>query len=91
MPLARLSDGAKPRAVTGVDRLGGKTLVISNKATIEPLKLPSFIETAHFNAVAGKDVWGDVDKVIVVDRTQPPPAMVERMAEALTGGPSMPF
>ena len=44
-----------------LDRQGGKTLVVSNKATAEALKLPSFIETAHFNSVAGKDVWGDVD------------------------------
>jgi putative DNA primase/helicase len=74
-----------------LDRLGGNTLVISNKATLEALKLPSFIKTAHFNAVAGKDVWGDVDRVIVVGRTQPPPATVQRMAEALTGRPCMPL
>ena len=73
-----------------LDRQGGKTLVVSNKATIEALRLPSFIATAHFNAVAGKDVWGDVDRVIVVGRTQPSPATVERMAEALTGRPCKP-
>ncbi len=73
-----------------LDRQGCKTLVVSNKATIEALKLPSFIEKAHFNAVAGKDVWSDVDLLIVVGRTQPSPATVERMAETLTGRPCKP-
>ena len=73
-----------------LERQDCKTLVVSNKSTIEALKLPSFIEKAHFNAVAGKDVWGDVDLLIVVGRTQPSPATVQRMAEALTGRPCKP-
>ena len=67
---------------------GGKTLVISNKRTIEALKtsgLPDHIETAHFNALAGRDDWGDVARIIIIGRTQPPPQAVERMAGALTG------
>ena len=67
---------------------GGRTLVISNKRTIDALKaggLPDHIETAHFNALAGRDDWGDVTRVIIIGRTQPPPESVERMAGALTG------
>ena len=35
-------------------------------------------------------IWGAVDRVIMVGRTQPSPATVERMAEALTGRPCKP-
>jgi putative DNA primase/helicase len=47
--------------------------------------LPGNLEVAHHNAVAGKDLWADVAAVIVVGRTAPSPAAVERMAESLTG------
>ena len=67
---------------------GGQTLVVSNKETIEALKtdgIPDHIETAHFNALAGRDDWGKVARIIIIGRTQPPPKSVERMAGALTG------
>jgi putative DNA primase/helicase len=71
--------------VLKIDReKGGRTLVISNKSIIEALELPDFIETAHFNAVAGRDEWKDVRSIIVIGRTLPGPEGVERMAEALT-------
>jgi len=72
--------------VTKVDReRGGRTLVVSNKAIIEALGLPQHIERAHFNAVAGRDIWGNVASVIVVGRPQPSPKDAERIAGALTG------
>ncbi len=64
---------------------GGETLVVSNKSVIEVLNLPPHIKRAHFNAVAGRDEWRDVRTIIIVGRTQPPPAAVERMTGALTG------
>jgi putative DNA primase/helicase len=47
--------------------------------------LPSYIATAHHNAVAGRDEWRDVRAQIVVGRTLATAADAERMAEALTG------
>ena len=64
---------------------GGKALVVSNRPIIEAMRLPKGIQTAHFNAVAGRDGWGDIRTLFVVGRTQPSPAAVEAMAGALTG------
>ena len=47
--------------------------------------LPSNMEMAHHNAVAGRDEWRDVAALVVVGRTQAPPAAVTRIAEAITG------
>lgn len=47
--------------------------------------LPENIETAHFNALRGLDRWGGVRCVIVIGRTVPPPAVVEGIAETITG------
>ena len=47
--------------------------------------LPQNVVTAHHNAVAGRDEWRHVTKLIVVGRTAPSPAAVERQAEAMTG------
>lgn len=49
------------------------------------LGLPGNIETAHFNALAGLDGWGDVDALIVVGRTAAGPVAVEEIAAAMTG------
>ena len=65
--------------------LGGKSLVISNKAIVSAMKLKRSSQTAHFNALAGRDGWGDIRTLFVVGRTQPSPAAVEAMAGALTG------
>jgi len=41
------------------------------------------VGTAHFNALRGLDRWGDVDLLIVIGRTEPPPAAMEIAAEVL--------
>jgi putative DNA primase/helicase len=72
--------------VCRVDReMGGRTLVVGNKRIVEDLKLPSHIQCAHFNAVAGRDEWRNVSAIVVVGRTQPPPKAIEQIAGALTG------
>ncbi len=72
--------------IAKVDReRDGRTLFVSNKAIVEALDLPEHIERAHFNAVAGRDIWGDVASIIVVGRPQPSPQAAERIAGALTG------
>jgi hypothetical protein len=45
--------------------------------------LPPNVETAHLNSIRGRDEWKDIDLLIVIGRTQPPPAGVELQAEAL--------
>ena len=68
---------------------GSPVLVVAQKAVKEAL--PSFgpmaacTDLAHHNNVAGRDIWRNVRGLIVVGRTQPAPASVERLAEALTG------
>ena len=64
---------------------GGRTLVVSNLDIINALALPPHIETAHFNALAGLDDFGDVRTAIIIGRTQPRPHVVEDLAGALTG------
>ncbi len=71
-------------------RHGGQpVLLVTQKAVREALPdfgpLTPCIDLAHHNAVAGRDQWRDVRGLIVVGRTQPAPASVERLAEALTG------
>lgn len=64
-----------------------ETLVITNKRIKDALDLDDIpgISTGHFNAIAGKDGWGQVSAAIIIGRTQPPIDEVTRMAEALTG------
>ena len=89
VPLAE--EGAKARRnvraviLKRCRELGGRALVIGNKATIEAMAFPSYVSTAHFNAVAGRDRWKDVRLVVVLGRPMPSPQAVERMAAALTG------
>jgi putative DNA primase/helicase len=67
----------------------GGTLIIANKAVEDALpmvwKMPSGVGTAHFNDIAGRDGWRSVGSLITIGSTNPPPAAVERLAEALTG------
>lgn len=73
----------------------GRVLGVLQKAIEEALPsvgpLPGGLELGHHNAVAGRDEWGPGDDrpgisgLVVVGRTSPPPADVERMAECLTG------
>ncbi len=68
---------------------GQPVLVVTQKAVREALPnhgpMASCVDLAHHNAVAGRDIWRNVRALIVVGRTQPAPASVERLAEALTG------
>ncbi len=67
----------------------GQVLVVAQKAVKEALidlgGLPGNIALAHHNAIAGRDEWRNAAAVVVVGRTLPSPAVVERIAEALTG------
>lgn len=73
----------------------GSGLVVSQLAVekwlAEHAALPASIDLAHFNAIAGRDMWGPkqgqvgVDFLIVIGRVMPKPADVEAMAEALSG------
>jgi len=67
----------------------GSVLVVAQKSVKEALLklggLPDNLTLAHHNAVAGRDEWRDVAAVIIIGRTMPSPAGVERIAEALTG------
>lgn len=69
----------------------GRVLVVAQKRIVALLQaigpLPDNIVWAHHGAVTGRDDWGDVRAVIVIGRSMPPPAAVERQAEALTGKP----
>lgn len=68
---------------------GDDVLVVTQKAVREALPghgpMATCIDLAHHNAVAGRDKWRNVRALIMVGRTQPAPASVERLAEALTG------
>jgi putative DNA primase/helicase len=66
----------------------GKVLMVAQKGAKEALLelgLPRNVETGHHNAIAGQDVWRDVQLLVVIGRTMPRTAAVERMAEALGG------
>ena len=67
----------------------GKLLVVMQKRIEEALiamgPLPANVETAHHNAVAGRDEWRDVAGLVLVGRTLPAPGSVGALAEALSG------
>jgi putative DNA primase/helicase len=69
----------------------GRVLVVAQKRIVALLQaigpLPGNVVWAHHGAVTGRDDWGGVRAVTVVGRSMPPPAAVERQAEALTGKP----
>lgn len=85
----RLRDLHATIAAIGRRYAPGRVLVVAQITVEVALRalppLPSNIETAHHNAVAGRDGWRDVAALVVVGRTAPLPAEVEWMAEALTG------
>ena len=64
-----------------------KLLVLCQKDLEEWLseRLPENVEIGHFNAVRGLDRWKDVDCLVLVGRTQPPPREMEMQAEAIFG------
>jgi putative DNA primase/helicase len=67
----------------------GRVLVVVQKDVEKALRelggMPNNMDLAHHNNVAGRDEWKDVACLVVVGRTLPSPAAVERIAEALTG------
>ncbi len=72
----------------------GKVLMVAQKGAKQALidlGLPPNVETGHHNAVAGQDIWRDVQLLVVIGRTMPRTAAVERMAEALTGSAITPL
>ncbi|MGE0418964.1 MAG: hypothetical protein AB7O80_19350, partial [Acetobacteraceae bacterium] len=69
---------------------GPDVLVIGQKAAIarlESLGLPGNVATVHFNALSGLDHWRHVAGLIILGRTLPPPATVERLAAAISNRP----
>jgi len=67
----------------------GRVWVVVQKDVEKALRelggLPNNMDLAHHNNVAGRDEWKDVACLVVVGRTLPSPAGIERIAEALTG------
>jgi len=71
---------------------GADVLVVGQKATIEQLqrlRLPDNVTTVHFNALSGLDRWRHVAGLIILGRTLPAPATVERLAAALSNRPPL--
>ena len=74
------------RYIEGRSAMYGRVLVVCQlglEERLTALGLPTNVETAHFNALRGRDEWKDVDLLIVIGRTQPPPNAMELHAEAL--------
>lgn len=65
--------------------LGGKLLVIGNKAVVQAMNFPPDVCVGWFGAIAGHDEWRDVRLVAILGRPMPSPQQVERMAGAMTG------
>ena len=67
----------------------GRIVAITQLAVREALhtvgSLPDTIDHGHHNNIAGIDIFKDHAALVSVGRTAPPPAAVERIAEALTG------
>lgn len=73
----------------------GRVLVVAQLAVEDYWRqagpIPTNVELAHHNAVAGRDEWGPqpdrsgVERLVVIGRTLPRPGSVEAIAEALTG------
>lgn len=74
------------RGQPGWDGRAG-TLVVTYK-DLEPLLagLP-YTDVAHFNDVAGRDQWGQVQNLVVIGRPLPRPDDIRQIAAALTGKP----
>ena len=64
-----------------------RVLVLCQMGLEERLReqLPENVQISHFNAVRGLDLWKEVDCLILVGRTQPPPADAEMQAEVIFG------
>jgi hypothetical protein len=65
---------------------GGKGLVITYKGIEDQFRRDG-TDVAHYGAIAGRDIWGDVNTEVIVGRNLPPPDAIEQAAAALTGEP----
>jgi putative DNA primase/helicase len=67
----------------------GKVLVVCQAKLEAALRatrrIPANVALAHYNDTAGVNAWQDVELLIVIGRTEPPPRTVERIARALFG------
>ena len=63
----------------------GRTLVVTYKAVEEAFQGIPGVETAHFNATAGLDIYGDVSALIVIGRPLPPDTALAPPCAALFG------
>jgi len=71
---------------------GADVLVVGQKATIEQLqrlRLPDNVTTVHFNALSGLDRWRSVAGLVILGRTLPAPATVERLAASISNRPAV--
>jgi putative DNA primase/helicase len=67
---------------------GGRALSVTNKVLADEIKsagLPHGVDVAHYNALRGRDDWGQARLQISWGRTQPSPEAVETIAGAITG------
>jgi hypothetical protein len=67
--------------------MAARVAVISNQATVAAMDLPADILTGHFNALRGLNAMQDIDHLIVIGRTQPPPQAIDRLVAAIWGVP----
>ena len=76
-------------AVAHGRRKGGEWLLAVQKDVEESIRarhtIPSWMDLAHHNNIAGRDEWRNVRGLIVVGRTMPRPIDVEQVAGVLTG------
>jgi putative DNA primase/helicase len=67
---------------------GGRALSVTNKVLADEIKsagLPHGVDVAHYNALRGRDDWGQARLQISWGRTQASPKAVETIAGAITG------
>lgn len=72
------ADDVRPGKVLVVCQLGFEMALTADG-------LSPNVQVRHFNDIAGENAWSDVALVIVIGRTMPAPAIVERIARALFG------
>lgn len=65
----------------------GPTAVIGNKDTVAAMDIPPHIGRAHFNALRGLNDLAHVDTLVIVGRTLPSEAALERHVWAVFGTP----
>lgn len=63
--------------------VGGRILVITYQAIEAAFEGIPGVETAHYNAVAGLDGWGDISALFLIGRLLPPSDSLNEMTGAL--------